>query len=51
MSNINKVRSFLYSLAKLLGDVNAVKKGKVGKRIGRRVVGKEAGKTIWKLFK
>mgnify|MGYP000922538777 CR=1 FL=1 len=51
MSNINKVRSFLYSLAKLLGDVNAVKKGKVGKRIGRRVVGKAAGKTIWKLFK
>ena len=36
-------RSFLYTLAKLLGDVNAVKKGTVGKRIGRRVAGKARG--------
>ena len=28
------IRSLLYSVAKLMGDVNAVKKGKVGKRIG-----------------
>ena len=30
------LRSLLYQIAKLLGDVNAVKKGKVGRRLGRR---------------
>lgn len=48
---INKTRGFLYSLARILGDVNAVKKGKVGKRIGRRVAGKATGKMMRKLFK
>jgi hypothetical protein len=33
----------LYTLAKLMGNYNAVKKGKVGKRV--------AGKAMWKLFK
>ena len=36
-----KFRSLLYSLAKLLGDINAVKRGRVERRIGRRVVGIE----------
>ena len=34
--NIGKARGFLYSLARILGDVNDVKKGKVRKRIVRR---------------
>lgn len=34
-----------------LGDVNAVKKGKVGKRIARRTAGKATGKGLRKLFK
>ncbi|MFW5996977.1 MAG: hypothetical protein ACOCZS_01590 [Verrucomicrobiota bacterium] len=45
------MRRFLYTLAKLLGDVNAVKKGKVGRRAGRRVAGKTSGKALKKLFK
>jgi len=49
--NISKGRGFLYWLAKLLGDVNAVKKGKVGRRVGRRAAGKVAGKGFGKLFK
>ncbi len=49
--SINKVRSFLYSLAKLLGDLNSVKNGTVGKRIARRAVGKATGKAMGKLFK
>ncbi len=49
--SINKFRSFLYSLAKLLGDINSVKKGTVGKRIARRAVGKATGKAMNKLFK
>ncbi|SFA81062.1 hypothetical protein SAMN04488072_10242 [Lentibacillus halodurans] len=48
---INNVRKLLYSIAKILGDVNAVKKGNVGKRIGRRTAGKGTGKMLRKLFK
>ncbi len=46
-----KLRSLLYFLARAMGDVSAVKKGKVGKRIGRRIIGRSAGKGIGKLFK
>jgi len=49
--SINKTRGFLYRLARLLGDVNAVKKGKVGRRIARRATGRAAGRTLRKLFK
>lgn len=49
--SINKLRSLLYGSAKFLGDVNAVKKGKVGKRIARRAAGKMTGKFMNKLFK
>ncbi|MFP5111822.1 hypothetical protein ACSU64_05520 [Bacillaceae bacterium C204] len=48
---IGKIRSILYSIAKILGDTNAVKRGKVGKRIERRVVGKITGRLLGKLFK
>jgi hypothetical protein len=34
-----------------VGDVSAVKKGTVGKRIGRRIVGKMARRGIGRLFK
>ncbi|MCD6415390.1 MAG: hypothetical protein J7M08_01675 [Planctomycetes bacterium] len=44
-------RGWLYKVARLLGDVNAVKKGKVGRRIGRRAAGKATGKLFRKLFK
>jgi len=36
------LRSALYTIARLMGDVNAVKKGKVGKRVARRAAGKVA---------
>jgi len=48
---MNKTRGFLYTLARLLGDISAVKKGRVGKRVGRRVVGRKAGRGIGKLFR
>jgi hypothetical protein len=48
---ISKIRSFLYGTAKLLGDVQAVRKNKVGKRVGRRIVGKISGRLLGKLFK
>lgn len=44
------VRSTLYLAAKIMGDVNAVKKGKVGRRVGRRIAGKGTGRVLRKLF-
>ena len=46
-----KFRGFLYWLAKLLGDINAVKKGKVGRRVGRRIAGKATGRLFGKIFR
>ncbi len=47
---MNSFRSFLYWLARLLGDVNAVQKGRVGRRVSRRLAGKSAGRLFRKLF-
>ena len=49
--SINKTRSSLYLIARILGDVQAVRKGRVGKRIGRRVVGRYAGRGMGRLFR
>lgn len=49
--SLNKTRSLLYSLARLLGDVNAVQKRRVGRRIVRRAAGRGAGRILRKLFK
>ncbi|MGN7938480.1 hypothetical protein [Metabacillus sp. 22489] len=49
--SINKFRKFLYGFAKLLGDVNAVQRGTIGKRVARRAAGKATGKLLGKLFK
>ena len=49
--SINKTRSFLYLLSRVLGDANAVKKGRVGRRIARRAAGRAAGIGLGKLFK
>jgi hypothetical protein len=46
-----KVRSLLYTLAKLLGDVNAIQKSTVGKRVQRRIAGEATGRAMRKLFK
>ena len=45
------LRSALYTIARLMGDVNAVKKGKVGKRVARRAAGKATGRTMRKVLK
>jgi hypothetical protein len=49
--SINKARGLLYQLARLLGDVNAVQKGKVGRRVVRRAAGKQTGRALGRLFK
>ena len=49
--SINKVRSVLYAMARLLGDLNAVQKGRVGQRVERRFVGRLLGRLLGKLFR
>ena len=48
---MNSTRGFLYWLARLLGDINAVRRGRVGRRVARRVAGRAAGRGLGKLFK
>ncbi len=49
MGFISKFRRVLYTSAKVLGDVNAVKEGKVLTRVKNRIKGKVTGKIIGKL--
>ena len=45
------LRSLLYLLARLIGDVSAVRRGRVGKRIGRRIVGRAVGRGMGRMFR
>lgn len=45
------LRSMLYRLASLLGDVNAVRKGKVAQRVVRKQATKGVGRLINKLVR
>ncbi len=52
--SINKSRGFLYKIARLLGDFQAVSSGsskKMTRRVARRGAGKATGKAMKKLFK
>ena len=43
---IGKVRGLLYLAARVLGDVNAVRRNRVGQRVARRVAGRAVGRTL-----
>ena len=43
---IGRTRSLLYGVARLLGEVNAVKRGRIGQRVANRAFGRVAGRTI-----
>lgn len=43
---ISKTRGLLYGLAKALGDVQAVKKGRVADRAKNRIMGKILGRIL-----
>ena len=49
--SINSTRGIMYKLARILGDVQAVRRGRVGRRVGRRVAGRATGKGLGRLFK
>lgn len=50
-SELSRFRRFLYRLASVLGDVEAVKRGKVGRRIVSKAYYRSTGKLFRKLFK
>jgi hypothetical protein len=45
------MKSLLYKLLRLSNDLNAVRRGRVGRRIARRAYGKAAGRLARKLFR
>lgn len=40
----------LYRLLRLYGDLNAVRRGRMGRRVGRRAYGKATGRLARRLF-
>jgi hypothetical protein len=46
--SVNRTRSALYSLARFLGDYQAVKNGRVGKRIANRALGRTVVRRLWR---
>lgn len=44
------MRSLLYLIARLLGDINAARKGRVSRRIARRLAGKAMGRWFGRIF-
>jgi len=51
LSLISKIRGLLYGSARVLGDANAIKEGKVVKRVRNRLVGRLAGKLLQRILK
>jgi hypothetical protein len=49
--SVNRTRTALYSLARFLGDYQAVKNGRVGKRIARRAAGRVTGRGLERIFR
>jgi hypothetical protein len=45
------MRRALYTIARILGDINAVRRNRVGRRTARRASGKAAGRAIRRLFR
>jgi hypothetical protein len=51
--SLNQFRSLLYFVARLAGDLNAIRRGPgaVVKRLGRKSLGRAAGRSINRLFR
>lgn len=45
-----QLRNHLYRAARLLGDVQAVRKGRVTRRLGRRAAGRASGRMLRRLI-
>jgi hypothetical protein len=45
------VKRLLYRLLALSNDVNAVRKGRVGRRVARRIYGQATGRLAGRIFR
>jgi rRNA maturation protein Rpf1 len=41
-------RSFAYALARFLGDVNAVRRGRIGRRLANKAIGRHVVSRLWR---
>jgi hypothetical protein len=48
---VARTRSALYSLARFLGDYQAVKNGRIGKRLARRAAGRVTGRGLGRILR
>lgn len=44
--SIGRIRALLYGAAKILGDVNALVRGRAGQRLARRLAGRLAARPL-----
>lgn len=44
--NISKIWTILYTVAKYLGDIDAIRKGRVKQRVRNRLLGKITGRMF-----
>lgn len=51
MTRRRSVKSWLYLGLRVSNDLNAVKRGTVGKRLARRVVGKATGRAMGRFLR
>jgi hypothetical protein len=45
------MKRLLYKLLALSNDVNAIRKGRVGRRVARRIYGKATGRLAGRIFR
>jgi len=51
MITFAKFRTLLYRAARIMGDVQAVRKKKIARRIGRRAAGRLTGRMLGRFFR
>lgn len=49
--SVSSTRGVLYKIARILGDLQAARTGRVGRRVGRRVTGRLTGRGLGRLFR
>lgn len=42
------MRSALYRAARLIGDANAVRRGRVGRRVANKIIGRRIVRRLWR---
>lgn len=51
MMTIGKARRTAYRTARVLGDVQAVRRGRVGQRVVNRAIGRTVARSLWSIWR